>query len=182
MINARFTRASEVFEAFPTLQQDMTTQGADQAPLAFLKSCTEGEHPEDAITFAAYLLDRRSAVWWACHCARQMGSPVNRDEEIALLMAEAWVREPEEHRRVAALNLGLGGDHKLAGTWLALAAGAAGGTFMVDDSPGPPVPPNLCARSARSAVFIALARMPFRERPKFIAQCSETCRTLLQRA
>jgi len=182
MKNGRFTKASEVFEAFPTLQQDMATAGSDKSPLDFLKECAEGEQPEDAVTFAAYLLDRRSAVWWACHCARQMGTPVNRDEEVALLTAEAWVREPEEHRRVAALNLGLSGDHKLPGVWLALAAGGAGGTFMIDDAPGPPVPANLCARSARSAVFLALARMPFRERPKYIAQCTETCRNLLLRA
>jgi len=179
MSNARFSSAQQVYETFPMLQGDVTATPADEAPLDFLDKLATTDTPEDAVSFAAYLLDRREAVWWASQCVRQMGSPVNREEEVALLTAEAWVRDPEEHRRAAALDLGLNGNHKLPGSWVALAAGGAGGTMLVGQSPGPPVPMHLCAKAARSAVLIALARMPFRERASYIQRCADLCRKLI---
>jgi len=180
MSTARFTSTQQVFEAFPTLPGDLTAAATDELPLIFLDKLAATPTPEDAVSFSAYLLPKREAVWWASQCVRQMGSPVNRAEEVALLTAEAWVRDPEEHRRVAALDLGLNGDHKLPGSWVALAAGGAGGTMTIGQMPGPPVPVHLCARAARSAVLIALARMPFRERPGYIVKCVALCRKLYE--
>lgn len=181
MASARFSSAQQVFAAFPTMADDVVAGPADMAPLEFLTMLSSSDTPEDAITFAAYMLDRREAVWWAAQCIRQMGSPENREEEVALLTAEAWVRDPEEHRRVAALNLGLSGNHKLPATWAALAAGGAGGTMVTGAHAGPPVPGHLCAKAARSSVLIALARMPLRERQGYIGQCATLCKTLYTR-
>jgi hypothetical protein len=95
-------------------------------------------------------------------------------------MAEAWVREPEEHRRRAALALGLSGNHDFAGTWLSLAAGGAGGTFIIDGKPGPPIPADMTAKAVRSAVLISLARLPIRERAARLPACVDMCRRLAQ--
>ncbi len=90
------------------------------------------------------------------------------------------MREPEEHRRRAALALGLAGNHDLAGTWLSLAAGGAGGTFVIDGKPGPPVPADMTAKAVRSAVLISLARLPIRERAARLPACVDICRRLAQ--
>ncbi len=184
MTNLRFLSAREVFEAFPGIVSDMQTvpPDDDEPPLGFLSRLLASRAPEDAVTFCAYLLGRREAVWWGCHCHRLHGVPVNRADETALKVAEAWVREPEEHRRRTALALGLGGNHAVAGTWLALAAGGAGGTFIIDGKAGPPVPREMTAKSARSAVLISLARLPIRERARALSECIEACRRLAQGA
>jgi hypothetical protein len=182
MSNLRFFTAREVFEAYPGAAGDMAGTPKDDAeqPLDFLARLLASPTPEDAISFCAYLLGRREAVWWACACHRLIGPPADHDDEKALLVAEAWVREPEEHRRRAALALGLGGNHDLAGTWLSLAAGGAGGTFILNGQAGPPVPADMTAKAARSAVLISLARLPIRQRAARLPACVDICTRLAQ--
>jgi hypothetical protein len=182
MSNLRFFTAREVFEAFPGAAGDMaaTPQDDAEAPLDFLARLVASPTPEDAISFCAYMLGRREAVWWACACHRLLGLPSDREDEKALLTAEAWVREPEEHRRRAALALGLSGNHDFAGTWLALAAGGSGGTFIINGQAGPPIPADMAAKAVRSAVLISLARLPIRERAARLPACVDICRRLAQ--
>lgn len=182
MTSLRFFTAQEVFEAFPKAARDIEGVPRDdvEQPLDFLARLLAGPTPADALSFCAYLLGRREAVWWACQIHRSLGPPVDRREEKALLIAEVWVREPEEHRRRAALAIGLDGDPALAGTWLALAAGGAGGTFTIDGKAGPPVPADMTAKAVRSAVLISLARLPMRERPARLPACIEMCKRLAQ--
>ncbi len=97
-----------------------------------------------------------------------------------MLIAEAWVREPEEHRRRAALDVGTSGDHGLPGVWAALAAGAAGGAMIVNGQPGPPMPADMTAKSVRAAVLIGLSGVPVRERAAHINACVDLCRRLAQ--
>ena len=180
MNNLRFFTAREVFEAYPGAVGDMVGIPQDEAetPLDFLARLLQGRTPEDAVSFCAYLLGRREAVWWACACHRLLGEPADRDDQKGLLMAEAWVREPEEHRRRAALTLGLDGNHAVAGTWLSLAAGGAGGTYVLNGQAGAPVPADLTAKSVRGAVLVSLARLPIRERAARLPACVDICRRL----
>jgi hypothetical protein len=182
MVNSRFTSALQVFEAFPTAITDITAAPQDEPPLAFLKRLAGSTSPENAVSFCAYLLDRREAVWWASQCLRSLGWPMNREDEVALLTAEAWVRDPEEHRRLAALELGLNGDSKLPGVWAALAAGGSGGYLMMSGTVGPPVPLEMTASTSRVAVLLALAEQPVRDRTANITLCIDFCHKLLARA
>lgn len=178
----RFTSARQVFEAFPTMAGEMTAAPAESAPLDYLAKLTTSASPEDSITFCAYMLDKRQAVWWGARCLRHMGPPRGHAEESALLLAEAWVRDPEEHRRIAALKLGLEGDHRLAPVWLCLAAGCSGGTFRIGEMQGPPVPPYGTGTAARTAVLCALAGVAIRERQATIGACVALAHELLKRA
>jgi hypothetical protein len=181
MALSRFQSALQVFEAFPTMARDMAAPPSDEPPADLLAKLTVSASPEDAVTFGAYLLDRRQAVWWAARCLRQLGFPRGHDEDVALKLAEAWVRDPEEHRRVAALKLGIDGNHNLPPVWVALAAGSAGGTLRLGEAPGPPVPPHGTAQAVRTAILIALAGVPPRERQSRIETCVGMARELLAR-
>lgn len=174
----RFQSASQVLDVFPELGEDMVAEATDLEPMAFVAQLEASPVPEDAITFCAYVLDRRRAVWWALDCARQLGSPVSRDDDVALKTAEAWVRDPEEHRRLAALSIGVTGRRELIGTWVALAAGCSGGTMTLGDVPGPPVGPALCAKAARTAVLIGLSQVGVRDRAAQLTNCVRMFRTL----
>lgn len=180
MTRLRFATAREVFEAFPSAATEIQTPVSDAPPLDFVAKLVGGAAPEDALTFCAYMFGRREAVWWASQSLRAMGRPANRDEEKALLIAEAWVREPEEHRRRSALDAGMNGDHSFPGVWVALAAGVAGGTFIVGGQPGPPVPPDMTAKSVKVATLVALSAVPTRERASHIKTCVDLCKRLAQ--
>jgi len=96
---------------------------------------------EDAVTFCAYLLPRREAVWWACRCARTPLNKIAEDRAAGLLAAEAWVEEPDDERRQVALDIGTRGHCDDPLTWVALAAGWTGGLLVSGPQRPIPMPP-----------------------------------------
>ncbi len=169
MSRLRYTTARGVFEAFPTATADIRTPATDDPPVAFLRALARGPTPEDALTFCAYCLPRREAVWWACQCLRTLIPSPSPADAVLIGAAEAWVREPEDAVRRAALSAGEAGDRESAATWAALAAGWSGGS-MVADHPVP-CPPHLTAKAVRVAVLSALARLDAGSRNAAIDDC-----------
>jgi uncharacterized protein DUF6931 len=174
----RFATAREVFDSFPSATDDIRAEPTDQSPLVFARALADGPTPEDAIGFCAYLLPRREAVWWACQCLRSLSPTLTPAEASFIEAAEAWVREPEDHRRRAALNVGLAGNRNGAATWVALAAGWSGGTMMAGEN-AVPCPPHLTAKAVRVAVLTGLARISAGDRAGRIRACLEGAVRLL---
>lgn len=172
----RFTSALQVFDAFEPAREDIAAAPADLAPIPFARALVQSPTPEDAISFCAYLLPRREAVWWACQCLRALTPDLPAGGEAALAAAEEWVREPEEERRRTALATGLAADAQQAATWTALGAGWSGGSLAAggQDIAIPP-PAHLTAKAVRAAVLIGLARTDVRSRRASLAACVEAC-------
>src|ERR1700680_3847329 len=99
----RFATAEALFETFPELSQKISAKPSEQFPTKFLQTLVTAGQIEDAVTFCAYLLPRREAVWWACGCARTPLGDLAEHRAAGLLAAEAWVKQPDEERRQAAL-------------------------------------------------------------------------------
>jgi hypothetical protein len=167
----RFATAREVFEAFPSAADDIRVEPTEESPLAFVRSLASGPTPEDALAFCAYLLPRREAVWWSCQCVRALTPNLTDKEVEALVAAEAWVREPEDERRRAAMALGMAGNRNAATTWNALAAAWSGGSMAGEHAV--PVAPHLTAKAVRIAVLTALARVGAGDRAAHIRGCLE---------
>ena len=170
----RFTSARQVFEAYASARDDITAAPADAPPLDFLRALARSATPEDALSFSAYLLPRREAVWWACQCVQGLSPGVSAGEP-AFAAAAAWVRDPEEDRRRAALAAGQTADPNRAGTWLALAAGWSGGSLTPDGMEPVAPPAHLTAKAVRAAVLLAVATVAARERDGALAACVDAC-------
>ena len=162
----RFTTARQIFETFPAAAADIDSQPSDEAPLDFARKLLAKAHRFDAIVFGAYLLPRREAVWWGCQCVRAM-----RDNKAdgALLAAEAWVRDPEEATRRAALKIGAAGDKRVATTWLAMAAGHSGGSVAPEGAPPRAAATHMTAVGVKAAVILAIAHSPPRDQAAWMA-------------
>jgi hypothetical protein len=169
MARLRFETVHDLFEAFPDVRQDLMVEPTDEPSLQFLNSLAQTA-PEKAVGFCAHLLPRREAVWWACQFVRSLSLPQGSEEQRALQAAEAWVKEPEENFRLAALKVGQLGDHQKPATWLALAAGWAGNTMPFDDK-WVPVRPDQTARAVRAAILIAASKMDMQARTAALTQC-----------
>lgn len=170
MSRLRFATARQVFEAFPPAHDDIEAEPADIEPLAFADRLLKSSTPEDAIGFCAYLLPRREAVWWACQCIRSVEGPAKGADESLLVIAETWVKTPEEENRKEALKSGLGAAVKSPAAWAALGAAWSGGSMV--DEPNPPVPPPnyLTAQAVRAAILTALAQVGTKERSRYLAE------------
>jgi len=167
----RFATAEALFETFPELSQKISAGPSEQCPTVFLQALVAAGKIEDAVTFCAYLLPRREAVWWACGCVKRALGHVAGDRAAALLAAEAWVKEPDDGRRQAALEIGTKGhcDHPL--TWVALAAGWTGGFLVSGPQRSIPMPQYMTARATRTAILISALSVKRDQRPAYLQAC-----------
>jgi uncharacterized protein DUF6931 len=149
----RFVTARNVFEAFPDLRQMAPPPADESEPLDHARRLLAPPSPAQAVAFLAYLLPRREAVWWARQCVVAMLGPGADDD--ALRAADAWVREPEEENRLAALKISAMSDQNIATTWLAFAAAWSGGSMCLPDQQPNPAPISACAKAANAAIMIA---------------------------
>jgi hypothetical protein len=172
MSRLRFSTAQEVFDTFPSAGKVIRTRPTIEHPLAFLKRLAQGPAPAEAIAFCAFVLPRREAVWWAAQSLRAMQAQGTPPDE-ALVTAEAWVRDPRDETRRAALAVADAGDTALPGTWVAFAAGYSGGSMVAGHAV--PCPPDLTAKMARIAVLAALGRLSGREHQTALRNCVEAC-------
>ena len=155
----RFSTARELFEAFPSALDDMAARPSDRASLEFLKDLAAGPTPEDAITFSAYLLGLREAVWWGHQCLHMIPDKLGAEDLEMMTLAEEWVRRPEERQRIAALQAGMASQQKSPGVWIALAAGWSGGSMTGPDEMPVAPPPNLTPKAVNAGVLSGLARV-----------------------
>lgn len=160
----RFNTARELFEAFPEAEDDISADPTDDDPVSYLRKLAQSGTPENAITFCAYLLPRREAVWWGHQCLHRLPQALEAPDHVYLQLAEDWVREPEEERRRAALDAGTAARPKSPAAWIALAAGWSGGSMLGADAAAVPPPPYLTAKGVNAGVLSSLARIDQQER------------------
>lgn len=160
----RFATARDLFNAFPSARKDMKAQPTDQASLDFCRSLLAGPVPEEAITFCAYLLPRRAAVWWGHECLSNVPDTLDDQDRRMLELAHDWVSEPEEERRYAALDGGMAAEEKTPGVWIALAAGWSGGSLAPRGLETVTPQPFLTARAVNTGILSCLARVSLADR------------------
>ncbi|WHQ68578.1 DUF6931 family protein [Methylorubrum extorquens] len=181
MSATRFSTAREVFAAFPSTERDINAPPSDEPPLPFLQRLRCSETPEDAVSFLAYALGRREAVWWAAQSVRLLCRIAVGQEDAPLGAAEAWVRDPEDLRRREALRLGMTANQRLATPWVALAAGWSGGNVGPSAQAVVQATPEMTPRAVRTAILVALATVSARDRSSRLQACIDIGVPLMSR-
>jgi hypothetical protein len=153
MSRIRFTEASDVFDAFPSLQLYAPRPAAPAAPLDHARALIASPRPVTALAFLAHLLPRREAVWWACQSVSAILGGAAKSE--GLRLALQWVRDPDEALRREALAFAKASDLRAPTSWLARAVGHSGGSILAPDQPPVAPGPDACALSANAAVVLA---------------------------
>jgi hypothetical protein len=151
MARLRFETVRDVIEAFPIAEHELNIEASDDPALDFLSSLTSGGAVDKAAGFCAFLLPRREAVWWGCRSVRTLVPRRTLDEEEGLRVAEEWVHDPAEDRRVTALELGMHHSTKLA----------------------IPIQPHQTARAVRAAILIAACRVNMADKTELMRTCLE---------
>jgi hypothetical protein len=125
---------------------------------AAVQALLDAGYCADAMSLLSRLLPRRYAVAWACQCGRSQ--PLDEHDRAGLALAEAWVREPEEAQRAAALAFAKTHRYRTIGAWTAAAAGWTGGNLNPDHERPTSPPEHLSAIAATAAVTYMAARVP----------------------
>ncbi len=155
-----YAKAQDLFDDVPDVAEDMQARPNGEASIEFFSGLLTTQTPEEAVTFGAYLLPRRRAVWWGHECVRSVIHLLNDQDLRMLALAEAWVREPEEEQRQQAMDEGLAARNKTPGVWIALAAAWTSGSINPDPNQTKVPPPRFLApRAVNAGILGALARV-----------------------
>ena len=173
MSRLRFATARAVFETFPELNSQIGVPPSNDEPLAYLRMLSSDARFEHAATFCAFVLPRREAVWWACRSARALLGTVAPEKMPPLHAAEAWVHDPSQALRQAALDIGTRADANTATAWCALSAGWSGGFLSTHPEAAVQVPSYMTPRAARLAVILSAARAKPNDREVATKSCIE---------
>ena len=161
--------AAELFLAVPQLAEDMQSlPPQDQHCLDFIRRLLLGLTPEEAATFMAYALAPRHAVWWGHECLQALPDLLTPQDREMLALVAAWVAEPDEDHRYAALNAAQAATVRGPGVWLALAAAWSGGSISRAGLPAVPAPAFALGRALNAAILSALARVPQDRRSRML--------------
>jgi hypothetical protein len=168
MSRIHFATIRALFETSPEALENIRVEPTDESPVVFVNRLVAQEKPDEALEVFAYLLPRREAVWWGCASVRRLLGGRLPSDTTRLAAAEAWVQDPSEENRLAALELGNSAPDKEPLTWLAWAAGWSSGTFP--ETPFP-YPPFMTSRAVRIALLISMRGLEGEERKKLLQSC-----------
>ena len=159
-----YPKAKDLFDEIPAAGEDILARPGEEPSLEFLAQLAHSPTPEEAVTFGAYLLPRRKAVWWGHECVRSLIHLLTDQDLRMLQLAEGWVRDPDEPQRIAAMNEAMAARQKSPGVWIALGAAWSGGSMVDASLPKVPPPPHLTPRAINGGILSALARVDNRHR------------------
>jgi hypothetical protein len=157
---------AEICGDFELQEEAKANLSGGPMPHEFMDRLVRARLYADATRFLAYGLPKREAVWWTSLCVRSVLACC--EEEIAaeaMQAAEAWVKDPSEENREAALTAGGKHNFEMPGApaaWTAMAAGWSAGERATDDENMSAPPEHLTAHAASGAIILAVSVDPDR--------------------
>ncbi|WP_181956523.1 MULTISPECIES: DUF6931 family protein [Mesorhizobium] len=165
----RFKTARDLFTVCPAIARDMRTLPTEQQSIEFCRDLLAGRVPEEAITFCAYLLPDRAAVWWAHECLSHLSELLDGTDHELLAYVRDWVGEPNSPHHRATVSQAEATQPTTPGAWIALAAGwpdngsVAGGSVVGAEAPSA-LQPFPAAHAVNAGILAGLARVALADR------------------
>lgn len=155
----RAPRAGAIVTHFELSDEAMAVFDHGASSATALAALMEAGCDSDAIRFLAFGLPQRQAVWWGCLCARETLPEQPEPTELrALAAAEAWVFQPTEENRRAAMAAAEAAGFDTPASWSAVGAFWSGGSMSPPGQPVVPPGEDLTGKAISGAVLLALGR------------------------
>jgi hypothetical protein len=158
----RYETARDLFEAWPCAARAMLATPTAQPSLDFCRALLDGATPEEAVTFCAYLLPERAAIWWAHECLDHLADLLDAEDAGLLSAVADWVATPDEPGRRAALARAGSARAMTPAGRVALAAAGAQASGTGEHGTGEAECP--VAAGVNAAILAALARVAIPDR------------------
>ena len=160
----RYKTARDLFVACPAVAADMSALPTEQASIEFCRTLLAGPVPEEAITFCAYLLAERAAIWWAHECLSHLRDLLGAQDLELLMLVGDWVSEPDDPRHHAALSNALALPPTTPVAWIALAVIWRDNGLATDEPAMPVMRPFPAAHAVNAGILAGLARVSLADR------------------
>ncbi|WP_181167465.1 hypothetical protein [Mesorhizobium sp. B2-6-5] len=160
----RFKTARDLFTACPAIVREMRTPPTDQRSIEFCRDLLAGRVPEEAITFCAYLLPERAAVWWAYECLSHLTDLFDETDHELLALVRDWVSEPDSPHHRAAVSIASATPPTTPVGWIALAAGWRDNGSAMAATMASALQPFAAAHAVNAGILGGLARVALADR------------------
>lgn len=165
----RYPSLDELFRQMPQITELVRTRpAADEEPISFLYRLRSSQTPEEAITFTAFAVQPKMAVWWGYECVRNVPKGLSASDRELMELIAAWASQPSQGARYAVMEAALFAPIRSPAVLLGLAVGWSGGQIAPNDPI--PVSPQRTPRAINSAILSCLARVPITNRKIRLAQ------------
>ena len=126
------------------------------APDAYVEVLLKGDHADEAISFLAYGLPKREAVWWGLRCVREvLPEELTEPETAALASVDTWLAEPNDEHRRGCFAAAEAATYSTPAGCIALSVFFTEGSMAPVDCPEVPVGEGFCARTVAAAVHLS---------------------------
>jgi hypothetical protein len=136
--------------------------------LDFLRQLKLSKTPEEAITFMAFALAPRHAVWWGHECLKAAPDFLTDQDRQMMAFIASWVAEQDDDSRYAAMEAAMQVSVHGPGVWMALGAGWSGGSMSARGLPPVAPPPSAMCQAMNAGLHSALARVPQDKRRRML--------------
>ncbi|MEM9635971.1 MAG: hypothetical protein AAGA50_31955 [Pseudomonadota bacterium] len=167
----RFTKAKQVFEAYPDLNETVREPSGLAAPEDYVIELQKSDAPLTALAYFAHALPKREAVWWGMRCVSGLDCNQSESDKKLLALTEYWVREGDEEARAKVHEAAEKSDADSASVWIGRAAGWSGGSLSPLPDQRVEMPDDLTAKAVNAAVLIAIGALMPEERDKALGDC-----------
>ncbi|PTE10894.1 DUF6931 family protein [Mesorhizobium helmanticense] len=160
----RFKTARDLFMACPAVAGDMVAPPTEQPSIEFCRTLLAGRVPEEAITFCAYLLPERAAIWWAHECLSHLTDLLDSGDQELLALVHDWVGQPDSPYHGAEVSKAAAMPPTTPAAWIALAAGWHGNGAAADMAAASHLRSFPAAHAVNAGVLAGLARVALADR------------------
>ncbi|MES0808670.1 hypothetical protein ABLO27_04230 [Roseibium sp. SCPC15] len=167
----RFTKAIQVFEAYPDLNESVHAPSALVGPEDYVVELQKSDAPLMALDYFAHALPKREAVWWGMKCVSGLDRNQSENDKELLALTENWVREGDEEARAKVHAAAEETSADSASVWIGRAAGWSGGSLSPLPEQRVEMPEGLTAKAVNAAILIALGALMPEERDKALGDC-----------
>lgn len=152
----RFEKPTDLYAGLPRVRA-MTQHRPreDESHLDYLVRLRGTTTPEEAVTFTAFAVVPKLAIWWAYECLRVSSeelTPANRE---LMELVWTWNTYPDAENRYRTMRAALYAPVRSPQVFLGMAVGWSGGGIAPNDSA--PVPLHRMPQAINSAILSNLA-------------------------
>ena len=147
--------ASEVVDRFQLKGQLALLPDQEETPGVFARRLLDLGDDNDCLTFLAYALPKRLAVWWAVNCLRSEEGLTGPDDGPILEAVEAWIANPSDSTRRKSMELAEANGMEAAAAWTAVTAFWSHGSMGPKEQPEVPAGDELAGKALSGAVILA---------------------------
>ncbi|MBS0123567.1 DUF6931 family protein [Thetidibacter halocola] len=165
----RFDTPAELYAGLPRVRgmtQHRPREG--ERNIDYLQRLRGSTTPEEAVTFTAFALVPKMAIWWGYECLRLSSDDLSAADRELMELVATWMTNPDSENRFRAMRTALYARSRTPQVFLGLAVGWSGGPIAPNDPAQ--VLLHRAPQAINSAVLSSLARADMSQRPVRLAR------------